>query len=80
MFRRRQFRQVEDSPVLAMQDSPVLGGARWEVFRGTALLNSLDRLGEDRRDLTLTEEDLAGGRCRRLRGFVGGALRTGSDG
>jgi hypothetical protein len=21
-------------PVLAMQDSPVLGGARWEVFRG----------------------------------------------
>ena len=45
-----------------------------------AVLYSLDRLGEDRRDLTLTEEDLAGGRCRRLRGFVGGALRTGSDG
>jgi hypothetical protein len=44
------------------------------------LLDLLDRLGVDRRDLTLTEEDLAGGRCRRLRGFVGGALRTGSDG
>ena len=44
------------------------------------LLYSLDRLGEDRRDLTLTEEDLAGGRCHRLRRFVGEALRTGSDG
>ena len=63
-----------------MQDSPVLGGARWEVFGGTALLNSLGRLGEDRRDLTLTEEDLAGGRCRCFRRFVGEALRTGSDG